>query len=88
MRSFRVSSGFEALPCVSLLFFSSGPVHVTADGGARAPRPGTGAARARAPGTGSGGTAADPAPAAEGIATATSRAPDTSRSRRAATLDT
>lgn len=60
------------------LLFSSGPVLVTAEGGAHAPHHETGAARAHAPGRGGGGIAADPAPAAEATVTATSRAPDTS----------
>ena len=58
------------------LSFSSGPVLVTAGGGAPAPHHETSAAPA--PGRGRGGTAAAPAPAAEANVTATSRAPDTS----------
>eukprot|EP00064_Thunnus_orientalis_P001356 superscaffoldBa00000091_g1359 len=56
-----------------------GPVLVTVEGGAHAPRHETGAAHAHAPGRGGGGIAAGPAPAAEATVTATSRAPDTSK---------
>ncbi len=61
------------------LLILSGPVLVTAEGDARAPRHETGAVRAHAPGRGGGDIAADPALAAEDTVTATSRAPDTSK---------
>lgn len=52
---------------------------MTAEGGVHAPHLETGAVRAHAPGIGGGGTAADPALAAEDTVTATSRAPNTSK---------
>lgn len=57
----------------------SGPVLVTAEGDAHTPRPETGAVLAHAPGKGGGGTAADPALAAEDTVTAMSGAPDSSK---------
>jgi len=57
----------------------SGPVHVTAEGGARARHPETSGVLVLAPGRGGGGIAADPAHAAVDTVTATSRAQDTSK---------
>ena len=68
---------------VNLFFFFSGPVLVTAEGGAHAPHHETGGVLVHAPGRGGGGTAADPAHAVEDIVTAIamSRAQDTSKDR-------
>lgn len=65
--------------CLFFVFVLSGPVLVTAEGGAHGPRHGTGVVHAHAPGRGGGGIAVDPVPAAEATVTATSRAPDTSK---------
>lgn len=62
-----------------IVLFLSGLVLVTAEGGAHAPHHETGVVHARAPGKGGGGIAAAPAPVAEAIVTAMSRAPDTSK---------
>lgn len=68
---------FSEITAHILLF--SGPVLVTAEGDAPTPHPETGAVLAHAPGKGGGGTAADPALAAEDTVTAMSEAPGTSK---------